>query len=88
LLYHLQVVGIGSNEVAHHQASNHSLKTGWHELNLHGRYFCDQVELAALGDPWALFLGAFVEEVGAGTFDEIPWQLVYLEQPVTSSSAP
>ena len=78
LLYSLQVIEIGAQGVIHHNASNHNLQPGWHELATGERAICDRIQLSAEDPPWALLVGANVGEVGAGVLDQIGWQMVYI----------
>jgi LmbE family N-acetylglucosaminyl deacetylase len=80
LNYTLQVIEIGTAGVIHHQASNHSLQKGWHQVETGEQYICDRIELSRRDEPWALLVGANVGGEGVGVLDQIGWQLVYTEE--------
>jgi len=80
LIYTLQVIEIGSAGVIHHTASNHNVQEGWHRIEPGGQYICDRIELSKPVEPWALFVGANVGEMGVGVLDQIGWQMVYTEK--------
>jgi LmbE family N-acetylglucosaminyl deacetylase len=79
LVYTLQVIEINSAGVIHHTASNHNLQDGWHRIEAGGQYVCDRIDLSRTVEPWALFVGANVGEIGIGVLDQIGWQMVYTE---------
>ena len=80
LVYTLQVIEITSTDIIHHNASNHNVQKGWHKVRYREQYVCDQIELSNPVEPWALFVGANVGEVGTGVLDQIGWQMVYTEK--------
>jgi LmbE family N-acetylglucosaminyl deacetylase len=80
LIYTLQVLEIGPAGIVHHQASNHDVHEGWHRIALHEKYVCDRIELSKLAEPWALYVGANVGEIGVGVLDQIGWQMIYTEK--------
>jgi hypothetical protein len=80
LIYTLQVLEIGPAGIVHHQASNHDVHEGWHRIALHEKYVCDRIKLSKLAEPWALFVGANVGEIGVGVLDQIGWQMIYTEK--------
>jgi LmbE family N-acetylglucosaminyl deacetylase len=80
LVYTLHVIEIGSAGVIHHQASNHNVQEGWHEIELGKQTACDRIELSTPVEPWGLFVGANVGEVGVGVLDQIGWQMIYTEE--------
>ncbi len=80
LTYALQVIGIGPAGITHHQASNHNVQDGWHQIEPGEQYVCDRIELSGQDEPWALLVGANVAGEGVGVLDQIGWQLVYTEE--------
>jgi LmbE family N-acetylglucosaminyl deacetylase len=80
-IYTLQVIEISSAGVIHHTASNHNVQEGWHQIEPGKQYVCDRIELSRPVEPWALFVGANMGEVGVGVLDQIGWQMVYTENP-------
>ena len=78
LNYTLWANAVSDFGVIHHGARNHERPAAWHTPRLTGTYVCDQVSLAELGDPWLVFIGANVEELGTGgILDQIAWQAVF-----------
>jgi LmbE family N-acetylglucosaminyl deacetylase len=78
LIYTLWVNGVSDTGVFHHGARNDDRPAAWHVPKIVGPYVCDQVNLAELGNPWLVFIGANVEEVGTGILDQIAWQAVII----------
>jgi LmbE family N-acetylglucosaminyl deacetylase len=78
LSYTLRILAVGSQGVVHRTYKNHSGQSGYH-ATLSGPYFCSSEGLSDLGDPWLIFVGADVEEVGVGILDQIAWQQVDVE---------
>jgi LmbE family N-acetylglucosaminyl deacetylase len=79
LIYSLRILAVGSQGVVHHTARSHFNSGGSRPVQRMRKYFCDQVKLADLGDPWIIFLGADVEEVGTGIIDQTAWQYVEMD---------
>jgi len=79
LVYSLQAIEVGSGGFIQHQASNHNVLEGWHEIEPGGQTVCDRIQLSNPVEPWALLVGANVGEVGVGVLDQIGWQMVYLD---------
>lgn len=77
LIYSLRVLAVGGNGVVHETARTHFNGYGARRVQRSGRYFCNQLKLGDLGDPWIVFFGADVEQIGTGIIDQIAWQ--YLE---------
>jgi LmbE family N-acetylglucosaminyl deacetylase len=82
LIYTLWANAMSDSGVFHHGARNHERPDAWHIPRLTGPYICDQVSLAVLGNPWLVFIGANVEEVGTGILDQIAWQAVFTDRAV------
>ncbi len=78
LSYTLRVLAVGPQGVVHRIYKNHAAKNGG-RATLSGPYFCSSEALSDLGDPWLIFVGADVEEMGVGILDQIAWQQVNLE---------
>jgi LmbE family N-acetylglucosaminyl deacetylase len=79
LIYSLRVLSVGSQGVVHQTARSHFNKNGSKRLQRSGRYFCNQIKLEDLGNPWIIFFGADVEQVGTGVIDQTAWQSVELD---------
>lgn len=88
--YAVRTTAVTSSGVTQHVArrTRQAAPTGMPVAN--GRFFCDRVSLADLGNPWEVFLGGEVRgpQVGVqfGVLDQIAWQLVTIEP--TPSQAP
>ena len=78
LSYTLRILAVGSQGVVHRTYKNHTGQSGYH-ATLSGPYFCSSEILSDLGDPWLIFVGADVEELGVGILDQIAWQQVDVE---------
>lgn len=79
LFYSLRILAIGQDGITHQVARNRGLRKGWVHATLSGRFVCDQVSLADLGEPWVVFLGADVMQTGVGILDKIAWQQVNIQ---------
>lgn len=78
LTYSLRVLAVGAEGVVHETARSHFNGRGVQRVQRSGRYFCNQLKLEDLGDPWIVFFGADVEQIGTGIIDQTAWQ--YLER--------
>lgn len=78
LTYSLRVLAVGAKGVVHETARSHFNGHGVQRVQRSGRYFCNQLNLEDLGDPWIVFFGADVEQIGTGIIDQTAWQ--YLER--------
>ncbi len=83
LIYTLRANAVSDSGVFHHGARNHERPEAWHVPKLTGAYVCDQVSLAELGNPWLVFIGVDVEEVGTGILDQVAWQAVLIGSAVS-----
>lgn len=78
LSYTLRVLAVGSQGVVHRTYKNHTTRNEY-RTTLSSVYFCGSEALSDLGNPWLIFVGADVEEVGVGILDQIAWQQVNVE---------
>lgn len=78
LIYSLRVLAVGEKGVVRQTARSHFNNHGAQRVQRSGRYFCNQLKLEDLGDPWIVFFGADVEQIGTGIIDQTAWQ--YLER--------
>ncbi len=76
--YVLQLKALIDNGIVDYGARTSHPKQGWNTAKKSGVYVCDQVSLASLGHPWAIFVGA--ESIGPRSFtlDQIAWEMVYI----------
>ena len=80
ITYFLRLKALTDNGIVAFQARTGSTQTGWYPIHRSGIYACAKVSLAALGNPWAVFVGATTE--GGGRIeDESAWQMVYINRP-------
>jgi hypothetical protein len=75
LTYRLSLLAVGSLGVVHRDFNSHSSSTE-NRVSLVGPNFCAEVALLDLGEPWLVFVGAEVDEIGVGILDQIAWQQV------------
>ncbi len=78
LIYSLRVLAVGEKGVVRQTARSHFNNHGAQRVQRSGRYFCNQLKLEDLGDPWIVFFEADVEQIGTGIIDQTAWQ--YLER--------
>jgi len=75
LIYRLYLLAVSPQGIVHLNFENHGPSNLKHVI-LAGPDFCAEVTLSDLGDPWLVFVGADVEEIGVGILDQIAWQQV------------
>jgi N-acetyl-1-D-myo-inositol-2-amino-2-deoxy-alpha-D-glucopyranoside deacetylase len=75
LIYRLHLLSVSPQGIVHHKFVNRG-PSNVTRIKLNGPYFCAEVPLSDLGDPWLVFVGANVEEIGVGILDQIAWQQV------------
>lgn len=73
-IYTLRILAFDGKGVVHHVARNHERQPGWVPLTITRNSFCNQVSLAELGNPWLVFVGADVDELGVGALDQTAWK--------------
>ena len=74
LTHRLRIKALDGSDVQTFEASSDKL-AGWKKATHSGVYTCAQVSLAALGHPWAVFIGSDVEG-GGRLIDQTGWQIV------------
>ena len=79
--YSLHLKALTSTGIRDYQVRSSNLKAGWHKAQRSGVYVCDQVSLSALGNPWAIFVGADSEGPGNLLLDRVGWQIINVYQP-------
>jgi LmbE family N-acetylglucosaminyl deacetylase len=80
ITYFLRLKGLTSNGIVTFQARTGSTPSGWYPVHRSGVYACAASSLAALGNPWAVFVGATTE--GGGRIeDESAWQMIFISKP-------
>jgi N-acetyl-1-D-myo-inositol-2-amino-2-deoxy-alpha-D-glucopyranoside deacetylase len=75
LIYRLHILAVSSQGIVHHNFVNRG-PSNMTRVKLKGPYFCTEVPLSDLGDPWLVFVGANIEEIGVGILDQVAWQQV------------
>jgi hypothetical protein len=75
LMYRLYLLAVGPQGAVHLDFENHGSARA-RRVSLAGPDFCIEVPVSDLGDPWLVFVGAHVEELGVGILDQIAWQQV------------
>lgn len=75
LIYRLYLLAVSPQGIVHLSFENHG-QSNVNRVILAGPYFCAEVSLSDIGNPWLVFVGADVEESGVGILDEIAWQQV------------
>jgi LmbE family N-acetylglucosaminyl deacetylase len=77
--YSLNLKALTDNGILSYTSRTRNPKAGEASAALSGEFYCSQVSLAELGNPWAIFLGAEVESPDANIpFDRTAWQMMYL----------
>ncbi len=80
IIYFIRLKSLTDNGIFAYQARTGEAPTGWYPLHRSGVYTCVTASLAALGNPWAVFMGAAAES-GGRIEDETGWQMVYIKRP-------
>ncbi len=79
--YSIELLAVDGKGVHHHYSLNKHLAPGMSLLQVKGKYACDEIDLAGLGNPWLLFISAEVSDGSTssplGLLDQTAWQAVY-----------
>ena len=75
LIYRLYLLAVSQQGIVHLSFENRGTAK-LTPVRLAGPNFCAEAPLADLGDPWLLFVGADVEDIGVGILDQTAWQQV------------
>ena len=78
--YILHLKALTAAGVVDYGAQRENTRADWHAAVLSGKYICDQVKLAGLGDPYAIFLGASTTGPGNLVLDQVAWQMAILDR--------
>jgi hypothetical protein len=79
IAYNLRLKALNENGIIHYGASSGKARQGWHVAIRSKSFICDQVNLADLGNPWAIDFGAETEGPDNISFDRTEWQLLYIK---------
>jgi LmbE family N-acetylglucosaminyl deacetylase len=80
ITYFLRLKALTGNGIIAFQARTGTASSGWYPVHRSGVYACASVPLAALGNPWVVYVGATTE--GGGRIeDQSAWQMVYINRP-------
>jgi N-acetyl-1-D-myo-inositol-2-amino-2-deoxy-alpha-D-glucopyranoside deacetylase len=79
ITYLIHLKALTKDGVTAFQARTGKARTGWEQAQSSGRYFCAQVSMSSLGDPWAIFTS--VESLGLENmvFDQTGWQMIMVK---------
>ncbi|MGB9673918.1 MAG: PIG-L deacetylase family protein [Anaerolineales bacterium] len=81
--YSIKLLAVDGKGVQHHFARSKSPAPGMTLVKLKGKYACDSINLADLGNPWLIFMSADVNNGNMpapfGPLDQTAWQAVYLK---------
>jgi len=77
VVYILRIKALADNGIITYQARTGAAPAGWNLAHRSGVYVCAAVSLAALGDPWAVYVGAATDSAGR-IMDETGWQMIYI----------
>jgi LmbE family N-acetylglucosaminyl deacetylase len=80
ITYFLRLKSLTDTGIVPYQARTGEFQTGWHPMHRSDVYSCITVSLTALGNPWAVFIGAATES-GGRIEDETGWQMVNINRP-------
>jgi N-acetyl-1-D-myo-inositol-2-amino-2-deoxy-alpha-D-glucopyranoside deacetylase len=75
LTYRLSLLAVNPQGIVHRSFKNHGASHA-DRVSLAGPSFCAEVALSELGNPWLVFVGAEVNEMGVGNLDQTAWQQV------------
>ncbi len=80
ITYFLRLKALTNNGIVSYQARTGNIPAGWYPVHRSGMYACSTISLVAIGNPWAVFVGAATETAGR-IEDESAWQMIYITQP-------
>jgi N-acetyl-1-D-myo-inositol-2-amino-2-deoxy-alpha-D-glucopyranoside deacetylase len=78
LTYRLRLKVLDGKNIISFAARSGAGQSGWIKATRSGVYTCAQVQLAGLGNPWAVYLGTDVEG-GGRVMDQTGWQFVAIK---------
>lgn len=76
LVYTIRMKALSANGVIHYRSRNGKVQPGWQMVTALQKYFCTQVALADLGDPWEVYLNAESQGMENAVLDQSAWQMV------------
>jgi LmbE family N-acetylglucosaminyl deacetylase len=79
IVYYLRLKALNENGIIHYGAWTGHAREGWHIAIRSSSYVCDQIDLAELGNPWAIFLGAVTEGPDNTSLDHTASKLLYVK---------
>ncbi len=80
ITYFLRLKALTANGIVAFQSRTGTVPSGWNPVHRSGVYACASSSLAALGNPWAVYVGATTE--GGGRIeDQSAWQMIYINRP-------
>jgi hypothetical protein len=79
LTYLLRLKALTKDGIVPYQARTGKTQTGWSQAQVSGRYFCTQVSMTLLRNPWAVY--AAVESQGPEkiALDQTGWQMIMIK---------
>jgi LmbE family N-acetylglucosaminyl deacetylase len=79
ITYYLRLKSLNENGIIQYGATTGRVKEGWHIAIRSNSFVCDQIDLADLGNPWAIDFGVDTEGPENTILDRSAWQLLYLQ---------
>lgn len=80
--YSIKVLAVDGKGVQHHYSRSKNITPGMSMLRISGKYACDKIDLADLGNPWLVFMSADVNNGATpppiGPLDQTAWQAIYI----------
>jgi N-acetyl-1-D-myo-inositol-2-amino-2-deoxy-alpha-D-glucopyranoside deacetylase len=79
LVYLVRLKALTAGGLVQYQARTGETQAGWQAASASRKYFCIQVPLADLGNPWAVYLGVESQGLERTVIDRSAWQMIYVE---------
>jgi LmbE family N-acetylglucosaminyl deacetylase len=79
LAYLIRIKSLAEGGVTFQQARSGETQPGWQVASTYHKYFCYQVQLAAMGNPWAVYLGVESQGLEKTVLDQSAWQMIFVD---------
>jgi LmbE family N-acetylglucosaminyl deacetylase len=79
LTYLLRLKALTTDGIVSYQAHTGEAQTGWDQAQVSGRYFCTQVSMTSLGNPWAVYAAVESQGLEKIAHDQTGWQMIMIK---------
>jgi LmbE family N-acetylglucosaminyl deacetylase len=79
LVYMVRLKALTEGGLVQYQAQSGEAQAGWQTASAFRKYFCTQVKLTDLGNPWAIYIGVESQGLEKTVVDQSAWQMIYVD---------